>query len=58
MQPTRPVVTVRPVPAMPMPLWEAHRLFVEAQYADGQPYDQPATDSEIEPEDVHSSAAA
>ena len=37
MQTTRPVVTVRPTPAAPIPLWEAHRLFTEPQYADGQP---------------------
>lgn len=47
-QSTRPITTVRTVPAAPIPLWERDQLFVEPTYSDGQSYDQPASDSENE----------
>lgn len=57
MQTIRPVVTVRPAPAAPIPLWEAHRVFVEPQYVDGQPYDEPAPVDDIEDDDLERPAA-
>lgn len=57
MQTTRPVVTVHSAPAAPIPLWEAHRLFAEPQYTDGQPYDQLATTDNGEDDDLEHPAA-
>lgn len=60
MQPNRPVATVRPAPAAPIPLWEAHRVFREPQYTDGQPYGEPtpADDTEGQADDGPSDVAA
>jgi hypothetical protein len=59
MQPTRPVATVHPAPAAPapIPLWEAHRLFREPTYADGQPYEPPAAADDGEGDDLECPAA-
>ena len=34
----RPVTTIPRQPIAPKPLWEAHRVFQEPTYLDGQPY--------------------
>ena len=34
----RPVTTIPRQPIAPMPLWEAHQVFREPTYLDGQPY--------------------
>jgi len=59
MQQTRPIVTVHPAPAAPtpIPLWERERMFLEPDYADGQPYDQPAPVDDIEDDDLKRLAA-
>ena len=58
MQISRPVATVRPATPTPIPLWEAHRLFLEPRYTDGQPYDQPLAADRLEDDDIDSLAAA
>ena len=58
MQTPRPVATVRPATPTPIPLWEAHRLFLEPRYTDGQPYDQPPAAGCLPDDDIDSLAAA
>lgn len=44
----RPVTTIRPAPIAPQPAWEAHRVFQEPTYLDGQPYTNDHEDDEPE----------